>query len=82
MRATGELPRAWQAVLKVLLEEGQATANEIAAQSEGYAAASISGALTNMLPSGFVQHCGKRRWGLTKFGIEVALSHEAEAKNG
>jgi hypothetical protein len=72
------LPGAWLAVLAVLLEEGQAAAVQITAAQTTYCYRTLSSALSNLHSMGLVQHCGAKRWGLTKAGIEAALLAEEE----
>ena len=77
---TRKLPGAWLHVLASLLEHGQATAQEIAADDGGnYTWRTVGSTLSAMLPAGFVQHSGKKTWALTKTGIETALQAEKEA---
>lgn len=72
-------PGAWLHVLATLLSEGQATAQEIADDGHAYTLRTVSSTLSHMLPAGFVQHCGRKTWGLTKDGIQAALTAEQEA---
>lgn len=80
IHADKPLPRPWQLVLAVLMDDGTAHSDDVIAQCKGFAASTIRGVLSNMHQHGFLQRLPGRLWGLTHAGITAALNEEQSGK--